>query len=87
MDNHKEPLIIQTQSVSNMFSNMLITGFEQEELDALKNMDTGTAKEIVLSMLDERNFGIGTCWKCGYGIYGFIIGNGCVNITIGNSCD
>ena len=64
-----------------------ITGFLDGELGELKSMEHGEAQDKLLDMLDSRNNGIGSCWACGYGVYGMWFDNEAAYINIGNSCD
>ena len=81
-------LVIGTiDSGRNGMKTMMIDGLTDEELKALKRLDNSVAKEALLKVLDERNDGIGTQWKCGYGIYGVWFDNECAFINIGDSCD
>ena len=64
-----------------------ITGFLDGELGELKSMEHGEAQDKLLEMLDSRNNGIGSCWACGYGVYGMWFDNEAAYINIGNSCD
>lgn len=63
-----------------------ITGFQDGELNELKSMEHGEAEEKILEMLDSRNGNIGTCWKCGYGVYGLWFDNEAAYMNIGSSC-
>ena len=64
-----------------------ITGFMDGELSELKSMEHGEAQDKLLEMLDSRNNGIGSCWACGYGVYGMWFDNEAAYMNIGNSCD
>ena len=64
-----------------------ITGFLDGELGELKSMEHGEAQDKLLEMLDSRNNGIGSCWACGYGVYGMWFDNEAAYMNIGNSCD
>ncbi len=64
-----------------------ITGFSDGELCELKSMEHGEAQEKILEMLDSRNGGTGTSWKCGYGVYGLWFDNEAAYMNIGSSCD
>ena len=66
---------------------MRIGGFLDGELSELKSMEHGEAKEKLLQMLDDRNSNTGTCWTCGYGVYGMWFDNEYAYINIGSSCD
>lgn len=78
------PLTIETKR--GAFGNThTVTGFTVEELERLRKMKDPI--DEVVSILDERNGRIGTCWECGYGIYGMSIGKESVCITTGSSCD
>lgn len=64
-----------------------ITGFKDGELDELKSMEHREAREKIVEMLDSRNGNQGTCWACGYGIYGVWFDNEAVYMNIGGTCD
>lgn len=66
---------------------MKITGFRDSELSELKSMEHYEAQDKLLEMLDARNENTGTCWKCGYGIYGMWFDNEAAYMNVGNSCD
>ena len=66
---------------------MRIGGMTFGELSELKSTEHQEAKEILLEMLDSRNEGIGTCWMCGYGVYGLWFDNEYAYLNIGTSCD
>ena len=66
---------------------MKVTGFTERELSELNSMDYREMKEKILEMLDDLNYGVGTCWHNGYGVYNAWIREGAVFIEIGNSCD
>lgn len=65
----------------------MITGFRDGELNELKSMEHNEAKEKLLEMLDSRNNKTGTCWACGYGVYGMWFDNEAAYMNIGTSCD
>lgn len=66
---------------------MRIGDFAEGELQELKAMPNLDAKEKLLTMIDERNDGRGTCWLCGYGVYGLWFDDEFAYIRIGTSCD
>ena len=66
---------------------MMIDGLTDAELKELKRMDHQEAGEKLLQIVDERNNGIATQWKCGNGVYGFWFDNECAFVNIGDSCD
>lgn len=66
---------------------MKVTGFRDGELNELKSMEHHEAEEKLLTMLDDRNDKIGTCWGCGYGVYGVWFDNEAAYVNIGNTCD
>lgn len=66
---------------------MKVTGFKDGELAELKGMKHQDAEEKLLTMLDDRNGNIGSCWKCGYGVYGMWFDDEAAYFNIGNSCD
>ena len=81
-------LVIGTiDSGRNGMKTMMIDGFTDAELKELKRMDNDAGMERLLEILDERNDGLGTQWKCGNGIYSFWCDNECAFLNIGDSCD
>jgi hypothetical protein len=50
-------------------------------------MEHNEAKETLIDMLDDRNQGQGTCWQCGYGVYGLWFDNEFAYLNVGTSCD
>ena len=72
-----------------------VTGFSQEELKELRQIDRKQGyialKNRVVEMLDEHNPNQGTCWHNGYGIYDVVIGSkedpDAVYVETGSSCD
>ena len=64
-----------------------ITGFRDGELNELKSMEHHEAEKKLLQMLDDRNNNEGTCWACGYGVYGMWFDNEAAYMNIGSSCD
>lgn len=67
------------------FSVNTVTGFTPEELEEIGK--DGIHYDSLVRILNERNEGLGTCWSCGYGIYGVWIRNGVVYVRTGSSCD
>lgn len=65
----------------------VVTGFTDAEMNELLSMEHGDAERKILEMLDERNGNTGSCWACGYGIYGFKLGTKGCTFTVGTSCD
>ena len=78
------PLTIETKRCFDVDTHV-ITGFTDEELSRLRG-DKYPEDELV-RMLDERNHGTGSCWACGYGIYGVFVREKDVCVTTGISCD
>ena len=74
-------------SGSKAFDTMKISGFKEGELEDLKFISNQKAKMELLSMLDERNAGIGTMWHNGNGVYGVWFDNEFAYINVGTSCD
>ena len=66
---------------------MKVTGFTPFELDRLNRMPYQEMKDAALTMLDERNGNIGTCWHNGNGVYQMWIGADALFVEIGTSCD
>ena len=64
-----------------------ISGFQDGELERLKSMKHEEARGELLKMLDLRNNNTGTCWQCGYGVYGLWFDNEYAYVNIGSSCD
>ena len=71
----------------NGMKTMMIDGLTDAELHEFKRMPNDKATDKLLQVLDERNDGIGTCWKCGNGIYSVWFDNECAFVNIGDSCD
>ena len=63
-------LSIESIETSGGLQTMRIGDFAEGELNELKSMDHYEAKDKLLEMIDSRNDGRGTCWVCGYGVYG-----------------
>lgn len=80
-------LTIEKRPCTNSMNTMKITGFTDGELSELKSMEHYESKEALLSMLDNRNDGIGTQWSCGYGVYGLWYDNDAAYMNVGTSCD
>ena len=80
-------LTIDKKADNGALRTMQIGGFEEGELSELKSMEHFEAKDKLLEMLDSRNGGIGTCWVCGYGVYGVWFDNEYAYINIGTSSD
>lgn len=83
----KQKLEVTKITSSGHLATMKIAGFADGELDELKNMGHYDARAKLLDMLDERNGGTGTMWKCGYGVYGVWFDNEFAYANIGQSCD
>lgn len=66
---------------------MMVDGLTKTELKSLKAMKNDDGLEKLLDILDQRKDGLGTTWKCGYGVYGFWCDNEGAYINIGKSCD
>lgn len=64
-----------------------VTGFTEDELNELKQMDWRDMKKTVLEVLDKECNGIGTCWHNGYGVFQMWIAGDAVMVEIGKSCD
>ena len=79
-DTHKMPC-------GNGMDTMRISGFADGELEELKAMEHSEAKQKLLTMLDERNNGLGTQWLCGNGVYGLWFDNEFAYLNVGRSCD
>ncbi len=71
----------------NGMDTMRIAGFADGELNALKSMEHGEARQKLLDMLDNRNNGTGRMWQCGYGVYGLWFDNEFAYMNVGKSCD
>lgn len=80
-------LNIEKLSSSSRMDTVKITGFKDGELVRLKTIPHSEAEERLLTMLDERNGNLGTCYKCGYGVYGMWFDNEAAYLNVGNSCD
>lgn len=82
-----QKLTINKSRYSSGMDTLTITGFEDGELAELKSMKHEDAKEKLIAMLDSRNGNMGTCYACGYGIYGLWFDNEAAYMNVGNSCD
>lgn len=71
----------------NGMDTMRIAGFADGELNELKSMEHGEARQKLLEMLDSRNNNLGTAWLCGYGVYGMWFDNEFAYMNVGQSCD
>ena len=72
----------------------LITGLSVAETNRILNAtDEGKDRRDVLAEIldahpnDYRNGNLGTCWRCGYGIYSIRHFGGHLIVEVGNSCD
>lgn len=72
----------------------LITGLSVAETNQILNAaDEGKERRDVLAEIldahpnDYRNGNLGTCWRCGYGIYSIRHFGGHLIVEVGNSCD
>lgn len=82
----EKPLKIDEVTRDYGYKVCCVTGFSDDEYFALREMGP-SAENVILDMLDERNGRTGTCWKCGYGVYSFLMGDRCAIFKIGSSCD
>ena len=80
-------LTIEKRPYSSGLDEVKVTGFNEGELNELKSMDHREAMNKVIEMLDSRNYGIGSTWAQGYGIYGLWFDNEAAYLNIGHSCD
>ena len=80
-------LDITPMDVHGGLQTMRIGGFQEGELEELKAMSNMEARDKLLLMIDMRNDGRGTCWHCGYGVYGVWFDNEYAYLNIGTSCD
>ena len=72
----------------------LITGLSVAETDRILNAkeDGKDDRDVLAEILDAhendyRNGNLGTCWRCGYGIYSIRHFGGHLIVEVGNSCD
>ena len=72
----------------------LITGLSVAETDRILNAKEGGKddRDVLAEILDShendyRNGNLGTCWRCGYGIYSIRHFGGHMIVEVGNSCD
>ena len=80
-------LKIEKSRCSSGLDTLRISGFTDEELYGLKKVSNNEAKDMLIEMLDERNNGEGTCYACGYGIYGVWFDNEFAYMNVGTTCD
>lgn len=66
---------------------IMVSGFENGDLERLKSLPHSEAREALLDMLDARADGIGTVFQCGYGVYGVWFDNENAFLNVGDSCD
>ena len=66
---------------------LIVSGFGDGELAGLKRIPHAQAREELMTMLDERNSGMGTQLQCGVGVYGIWFDNENAYMNVGNSCD
>ena len=72
----------------------LITGLSVAETDRILNAkeDGKDDRDVLAEIMDAhpndyRNGNLGTCWRCGYGIYSIRHFGGHLIVEVGNSCD
>lgn len=72
----------------------LITGLSVKETDDILNASANGKdnRDVMAEILDAhendyRNGNLGTCWRCGYGIYSIRHFGGHLIVEVGNSCD
>ena len=80
-------LKLERERYSGGLDHVKITGFMDNELSELKSMEHKEAEQKLIEMLDSRNGGQGTCYACGYGIYGLWFDNEAAYISVGSTCD
>ena len=80
-------LNVEKSRCSTGLDQIKISGFNDGELSELKSMEHGEAEKKLIEMLDSRNGGEGTCYACGYGIYGLWFDNEAAYMSVGTSCD
>ena len=90
----KSKLTIELDRDTYLFDHWKVSGFSDEEFSELLRLkeDQGyfQMQKRLVEIIDEHNPNQGTCWACGYGIYGVVFNDrfpGCVFVETGNSCD
>ena len=78
--------------IRNMYGmkDMKVSGFSDSQIEFLRSLGFEKRRDEIVRILDEENGNLGTCWACGYGIYGIQIeqdGAGTVTVSIGESAD
>lgn len=89
-ENGNGALKIEQVETDRFFNLMQVSGFTEEDMENLNSLDRNAMEAAALEMIDRRNGGIGSCWKRGYGVYGFFPHprmKGTLMFRIGNSCD
>ena len=66
---------------------MRVTGFSEDELSRIRGLEHSAAMDYALTILDNRNDKIGSCWLCGYGVYAMWMDDDSVYFNIGTGCD
>ena len=75
------------------FTTYMVEGLSPKEMNDILNAPSWEEKQMALvKYLNqyENNYksgNLGTCWSCGYGIYGIRHFGGCLLVDIGNTCD
>ena len=80
-------LTLEKRKYSSGIDMMKITGFKAGELNELKSMEHGEAREKIIEMLDSRNDNLGTRLACGNGVYGLWFDNEAAYLNVGSGCD
>lgn len=72
----------------------LVYGLSVAETDRILNAanEEKDRRDVLAEILDAhendyRNGNLGTCWRCGYGIYSIRHFGGHLIVEVGNSCD
>ena len=82
-----KPLTVERYREGVSVNVMKVTGLTDKELSELNSMEYREMIDTFLTILDQRNPNLGSCWHNGYGVYTVWINNGAVYAEIGKSCD
>ena len=84
-----EKLKVEKISSDRTFSDYTIEGLSVEEMNRIFDPqgDGSRQDDRLQEILDAHNPGLGTAWRCGYGIYSVRHVGGILMVKVGNSCD
>ena len=89
-----EKLHIELQFSDRTYNTFLIEGMTIRDQNRVLNSDSWEEmRSTLIELLDEYDndyqpgHSLGTCWGCGYGIYGINHFGGHLLVKVGKSCD